>query len=155
MKRIILRIENLLLIIPGVLALGEVILMRDSVFDLHLHDTYFVIAHFNIWIFFFVLNLVPFCCHLLLRMQYKANKGLPIIHVLITSILLVCFLIFSMNKIGEPRRYYDLSYWESPGQLVGPINDLIITFSIFIIIHLLFILYTIIKLLSIKASPKI
>lgn len=155
MKNIIFRIENLLLILPGILALGEAIFMGDSTLDLHLSDTYFVIAHFNIWIFFFVLNMVPFGCHFLLRMKNKTNKWLSFIHVLLTCISLLCFLVFSINKAGQPRRYYDASYWESPGQLVGPINDLIITFSVFIMLHLLFILYAIIKLLFKKASPKI
>lgn len=158
MKKTIFRIENLLLLVPVFLALYEAIFMADSTLDLHLQDTYFVIAHFNIWILFFSLNLIPFCCHLLLRIKSKANRPINFTHVIVTCGLMTGYLLSSVDsisKLGEqPRRYYDFSNCTSAWQVVGHANYMTIIFFAFTLIHLLFIIYAIIKLLSNKVISK-
>ncbi len=149
MKKIISRIENWLLIIPGIFTLVEVMFFGDSTFDLHLHDTYFVVAHFYIGIAFFVLNLIPFSCHLLIRIKRKGNKKILFMHVLVTNLLLTCFFILSNTKLIQSKKDYDFSSWKAYRQFENLSSALILAF---LIIQLLFILYTVVKLLNKKSN---
>ncbi|MFT3704212.1 MAG: cbb3-type cytochrome c oxidase subunit I [Agriterribacter sp.] len=93
------------------------IFLGNSTLDLHLHDTYFVIAHFHI-----VMGVSAFMgmfagiYHWFPKMYGRyMNNTLGYIHFWIT---LVCaYVIFwpmhYEGFAGMPRRYYDYSGWES------------------------------------------
>ncbi len=109
------------------------IFLGNSALDIHLHDTYFVIAHFHI-----VMGVASFfgmfagVYHWYPKMFGRyLNNTLGYIHFWGT---LVCsYLIFwpmhYEGLAGMPRRYYDFSQWQSFKQF-GELNELITIVSI-------------------------
>lgn len=104
------------------------IFLGNSALDIHLHDTYFVIAHFHI-----VMGVASFMgmfagvYHWFPKMYGRfLNNTLAYIHFWIT--LVGAYLIFwpmhYQGLAGMPRRYYDFSNWESFKQF-GGLNEFI------------------------------
>jgi cytochrome c oxidase subunit 1 len=102
--------------------------LGNSSIDIHLHDTYFVIAHFHI-----VMGVSAFfgtfagVYHWFPKMFGRyMNNTLSYIHFWIT--LCGAYLIFwpmhYEGLVGMPRRYYDYSTWESFKQF-GALNQFI------------------------------
>jgi len=150
MRNLFLRIENWLLMIPAILLVIEKLFFGTVVFDLHLHDTYFVISGFYIGMGMFVVVLIPYLCHLLLRLQHNRNGKILVGHVIATVLLLLFLFIAVRQNGGAPNRYYDFSSWESFQQFGGLNYYLAIAVFAFIIIQLLFTLYTIVRLIAKK-----
>ncbi len=89
--------------------------------------------------------------------QKKGNRKILLAHVVITALLLLFFYFsrfFISNSTNQfmPRRYYNFSDWESSEQLGGLNNYLSIAVLIFIVLQLLFIVYTIVLLLARKGK---
>jgi len=109
------------------------IFLGNSALDIHLHDTYFVVAHFHI-----VMGVASFfgmfagVYHWFPKMFGRyLNNTLGYIHFWGT---LVCaYIIFwpmhYEGLAGMPRRYYDFSIWESFKQF-GGLNEVITIASI-------------------------
>jgi cytochrome c oxidase subunit 1 len=109
------------------------IFLGNSALDIHLHDTYFVIAHFHI-----VMGVASFfgmfagVYHWYPKMFGRyLNNTLGYIHFWGT---LVCsYMIFwpmhYTGLAGMPRRYYDFSQWETFKQF-GSLNEFITIVSI-------------------------
>lgn len=104
------------------------IFLGNSSLDIHLHDTYFVIAHFHI-----VMGVASFfgmfagIYHWFPKMYgCYMNNTLAYIHFWIT--LIGAYLIFwpmhYQGFAGMPRRYFDFSNWESFKQF-GGLNEFI------------------------------
>ena len=102
--------------------------LGNSSIDIHLHDTYFVIAHFHI-----VMGVSAFfgtfagVYHWFPKMFGRfMNSTISYIHFWVT--LLGAYLIFwpmhYEGMAGMPRRYYDYSNWESFKQF-GDLNHFI------------------------------
>lgn len=102
--------------------------LGNSSIDIHLHDTYFVIAHFHI-----VMGVSAFfgtfagVYHWYPKMFGRyLNNTLAYIHFWVT--LIGAYLIFwpmhYEGMAGMPRRYYDYSSWESFKQF-GELNQFI------------------------------
>jgi cytochrome c oxidase subunit 1 len=98
------------------------IFLGNSTLDLHLHDTYFVVAHFHI-----VMGVASFfglfagLNHWFPKMYGRyLNNTMAYIHFWVT--LAGAYLIFwpmhYQGFAGMPRRYYDYSNWESFKQFV-------------------------------------
>jgi cytochrome c oxidase subunit 1 len=98
------------------------IFLGNSTLDLHLHDTYFVVAHFHI-----VMGVASFfgmfagVYHWFPKMYGRyMNNTMAYIHFWVT--LVGAYLIFwpmhYQGFAGMPRRYYDYSNWESFKQFV-------------------------------------
>src|SRR6195952_980949 len=109
------------------------IFLGNSALDLHLHDTYFVVAHFHI-----VMGVSAFfgmfagIYHWFPKMYGRfLNNTMAYIHFWVT--LVGAYLIFwpmhYMGMAGMPRRYYDYSAWESFRHFQG-INAFISIMSI-------------------------
>lgn len=110
------------------------IFLGNSALDLHLHDTYFVVAHFHI-----VMGISTFfgmfagIYHWFPKMfgGREMNKQLAYLHFWGT---LVCaYMIFwpmhYQGLAGMPRRYFDYSIWESFKQ-VAEVNPMISVASV-------------------------
>ncbi len=104
------------------------IFLGNSALDIHLHDTYFVVAHFHI-----VMGVASFMgmfagvYHWFPKMYGRyLNNTLAYIHFWVT--LIGAYLIFwpmhYQGLAGMPRRYYDFSNWESFKQF-GGLNEFI------------------------------
>jgi cytochrome c oxidase subunit 1 len=98
------------------------IFLGNSTLDLHLHDTYFVVAHFHI-----VMGVASFfglfagLNHWFPKMYGRyLNNTMAYIHFWVT--LAGAYLIFwpmhYQGFAGMPRRYYDYANWESFKQFV-------------------------------------
>lgn len=118
---------NLRLNVPMVFAIGFVstfisggltgIFLANSFLDLHLHDTYFIIAHFHL-----VMGVSAFfgmfagVYHWFPKMFGRyMNNTLGYIHFFITIIgaYLIFWPMHYEGIAGMPRRYYDYSAWET------------------------------------------
>jgi cytochrome c oxidase subunit 1 len=118
---------NLRLNVPMLFALGFVslfisggltgIFLGNSALDLHLHDTYFVIAHFHL-----VMGVSAFfgmfagIYHWFPKMFGRfMNNTLGYIHFFVTlgGAYLIFWPMHYEGFAGMPRRYYDYSAWES------------------------------------------
>jgi cytochrome c oxidase subunit 1 len=119
------------------------IFLGNSTLDLHLHDTYFVIAHFHI-----VMGVSAFfgmfagIYHWFPKMYGRhMNNTLAYIHFWVT--LIGAYLIFwpmhYEGLAGMPRRYLDYSNWSSFNQF-GDLNKFISTVAMIVFaIQLLFV----------------
>ncbi len=104
------------------------IFLGNSALDLHLHDTYFVVAHFHI-----VMGVASFfgmfagVYHWFPKMYGKyLNSTLAYIHFWITIVgaYLIFWPMHYQGLAGMPRRYYDFSAWES-FKMFGGLNEFI------------------------------
>jgi cytochrome c oxidase subunit I len=104
------------------------IFLGNSALDLHLHDTYFVVAHFHI-----VMGVASFfgmfagVYHWFPKMFGRyLNNTMAYIHFWVTIIgaYLIFWPMHYEGLAGMPRRYYDFSNWES-FKMFGELNQFI------------------------------
>ena len=104
------------------------IFLGNSALDIHLHDTYFVIAHFHI-----VMGVASFfgmfagVYHWFPKMFGRyLNNTLGYVHFWVTIIgaYLIFWPMHYEGLAGMPRRYYDYSNWES-FKMFGGLNEFI------------------------------
>jgi cytochrome c oxidase subunit I len=104
------------------------IFLGNSALDIHLHDTYFVVAHFHI-----VMGVASFfgmfagIYHWFPKMYGRyLNNTLGYVHFWITIIgaYLIFWPMHYEGLAGMPRRYYDFSSWES-FKMFGGLNQFI------------------------------
>jgi cytochrome c oxidase subunit 1 len=119
------------------------IFLGNSSLDIHLHDTYFVIAHFHI-----VMGVASFfgmfagIYHWFPKMFGRyLNNTLAYIHFWVTIVgaYLIFWPMHYEGLAGMPRRYYDYSTWVSFRQF-GPLNEFISTVAMLVFaVQLLFV----------------
>ena len=111
------------------------IFLGNSALDIHLHDTYFVIAHFHI-----VMGVASFfgmfagIYHWYPKMYGRyMNNTLSYIHFWVTIVGAYCIFwpMHYEGLAGMPRRYYDFSSWES-FKMFGGLNEFISFVSIIV-----------------------
>ncbi len=104
------------------------IFLGNSALDIHLHDTYFVVAHFHI-----VMGVASFfgmfagVYHWFPKMFGRyLNNTLAYIHFWITiaGAYLIFWPMHYEGLAGMPRRYYDFQNWES-FKMFGGLNEFI------------------------------
>lgn len=126
--------------------------LGNSALDIHLHDTYFVIAHFHLVMGVAgVFGMFAGIYHWFPKMYGRyLNNNLGYIHFWLTTIgaYLIFWPMHYEGFAGMPRRYYDYSNWESFKQF-GGLNQfisivVIVTFSVQILFLLNF-FYSIFK----------
>jgi cytochrome c oxidase subunit 1 len=109
--------------------------LGNSALDIHLHDTYFVIAHFHIVMgVASMFGMFAGIYHWYPKMYGRyLNNTLGYIHFWITMIgaYLIFWPMHYEGLAGMPRRYYDYSIWESFKQFAG-LNQFISTVAMIV-----------------------
>ena len=111
------------------------IFLGNSALDIHLHDTYFIVAHFHI-----VMGVAGFfgmfagIYHWFPKMYGRyLNSTLSYIHFWVTIVGAYCIFwpMHYEGLAGMPRRYYDFTNWES-FKMFGGLNEFISFISIIV-----------------------
>ncbi|MBK7764249.1 MAG: cbb3-type cytochrome c oxidase subunit I [Bacteroidetes bacterium] len=129
---------NIRFTVPMLFAIGFVSLfisggltglfLGNSALDIHLHDTYFVVAHFHI-----VMGISAFfgmfagVYHWFPKMYGRfMNNTMGYVHFFITFVgsYVIFWPMHYEGVAGMPRRYYDFTNWESFNQF-GELNQMI------------------------------
>lgn len=118
--------------------------LGNSALDIHLHDTYFVIAHFHIVMgVASMFGMFAGIYHWYPKMYGRyLNNTLGYIHFWVTMIgaYLIFWPMHYEGLAGMPRRYYDYSIWESFKQF-GSLNTFISTVAMIVfLVQILFLL---------------
>lgn len=107
--------------------------LGNSTIDIHLHDTYFVVAHFHLVMgVSSVFGMFAGIYHWFPKMFGRfMNSTLGYIHFWITLVAayLVFWPMYYEGLAGVPRRYYDYTLWHSFNQFEG-LNRMISTVAI-------------------------
>jgi cytochrome c oxidase subunit 1 len=116
--------------------------LGNSALDIHLHDSYFVVAHFHIVMgVASMFGMFAGIYHWFPKMYGKQlNNTLGYIHfwVTIAGAYLIFWPMHYEGLAGMPRRYYDFSIWESFKQF-GELNKFISLVSMIVfMVQLLF-----------------
>ena len=102
--------------------------LGNSALDIHLHDTYFVVAHFHIVMgVASMFGMFAGVYHWYPKMYGRyLNTSLGYIHFWVTMIgaYLIFWPMHYEGLAGMPRRYYDFSNWES-FKMFGGLNEFI------------------------------
>jgi cytochrome c oxidase subunit 1 len=96
----------------------------NSTFDIHLHDTYFVIAHVHLISFFALLFLafaaVYFVFPKITGRTMNAPMGYIHLAVMLIASYFLCWPYHYAGLAGMPRRYMDYSNWVRMDAFSGP-----------------------------------
>jgi heme/copper-type cytochrome/quinol oxidase subunit 1 len=80
---------------------------EDNTIDINVHDTYFVIAKFHIWVLLTLfLGMLTFVYFILHKMNRRINNALTIIHYILTLLPLIIMPICGNFAPNTTRRYY-------------------------------------------------
>jgi cytochrome c oxidase subunit 1 len=129
------------------------LLYSNKTIDLHIHDTYVVIAHTHV---FWLLALAAFVFWIIYLLADKLlySKTLSWLHIIITILTLlipgVSFYLLQRQSTLTPRRYYDFSDWDSFMKFKEYDRILFITIGFILIGQLLFVINFIIGLFKRK-----
>ena len=137
------RTYNILLLLCGICFLISFFPQQEESLDIHLHDTYFIIAYRHIyWIYSFFIFFIWLMYFLLNRLLY--SKVLTTIHILSIVLwfltnLTLHFVKFGISETqaGAPKTYNDFSSFESFNSMLeiyGSQTKYLILFSIFLFI---------------------
>ncbi|CAN5289387.1 cbb3-type cytochrome c oxidase subunit I [soil metagenome] len=111
------------------------IFLGNSALDIHLHDTYFIVAHFHIVMGVAgMFGMFAGIYHWFPKMYGRyLNHTLAYIHFWVTIIGAYCIFwpMHYEGLAGMPRRYYDFSNWES-FKMFGGLNEFISFISIIV-----------------------
>ena len=120
------------------------IFLGNSALDIHLHDTYFVVAHFHIVMgVASMFGMFAGIYHWYPKMYSRyLNNTLGYIHFWVTMVgaYLIFWPMHYSGLAGVPRRYYDFSIWESFKNF-GALNQFISIVSIIVFLTQLLFLF--------------
>jgi heme/copper-type cytochrome/quinol oxidase subunit 1 len=103
-----------LLLLAALSLLISSFLSSKGTLDIHVHDTYFVIAHFEFNLALAILAFILWAIYMLTR-NLPLSSLLTWIHVVLT--LLALGLFISLPLFGYPEKYLDISPWGNFNEL--------------------------------------
>ena len=137
------KVENSLLL--AVLFLFVWSLTVTGSMDLHLHDTYFVIAGVSALRFLAGFFLILFGLYKTIRHRHDViNLFIAVPHILLTFILIGSLLA----SFGEKRNYVEFSTWQAEGKLLWCAVGLMS----FLLIQVIFLIYFLVQIIK-KPAP--
>jgi len=134
------------------------IINGNMALDIHMHDTYVIVAHQHIW--FVGGSILAFFAmiYFIFRKCLKSRR-FNWIHIISTNLLLM-FLFWPIPYVGVhgmPRRYFSISHWdlESFSQF-GELNPFIFMVGVlFLLLQLIFVLYLLKSLINCSTNRKL
>jgi cytochrome c oxidase subunit 1 len=118
--------------------------MGNSTIDIHIHDTYFIIAHFHLVMgvaaFFGMFAGIYYWFPKMFGRHINQTLGYVHFWVTLTGAYLIFWPMHYLGLAGVPRRYLDFSLWKSFGQF-SDLNRMITVVTIIVFaFNLLFVL---------------
>ena len=147
MNKYLLRRENVLLITVNFCVILNKFFIGESVLDIHVHDTYFIIEGLFSSFIIILYTLLIYVLYISLRRKNKMPSNI------ISFIQIMGLILFSLNDIlkfsyssiiGMPRRYYDYSDSIKTFGIIDNTTNLFV--FCFMLSQLLFLLYFLIVL---------
>lgn len=145
---------NLLLLTGLLFVVSSFILFdQSSTIDIHLHDTYFIVAHKQIFWLLAVLAFIIWIIYLSIS-SLLYSKTLMWIHIYITiiSLIFIGLSLFFDESIFNPtpRSYYDFSDWNSSGvsEAFSKISN--VSIIVLLLVQIVFIVNFLLRMLKPK-----
>ncbi|OYZ51193.1 MAG: hypothetical protein B7Y15_06820 [Bacteroidetes bacterium 24-39-8] len=91
-KPTILRLENLLMLVPLIAFVLIMVLSNSADLDTHYQETYFTFKFQNVVVFNWILLILPFLLHLFLNQQEKGDLRIMHGHIIISLCLMIAVL---------------------------------------------------------------
>jgi hypothetical protein len=118
-KDLILRVENLLLIVPAIAGYLFALSFPENYCNVLLFDSHFLISHIEATIAWMIVLMIPFIMHYVLRAYKKDNIIIASLHVALTLIIVLVFpflynsaplILDQWHHLTLPPPMYD--YWQ-------------------------------------------
>ncbi|HVV04149.1 MAG TPA: cbb3-type cytochrome c oxidase subunit I, partial [Puia sp.] len=121
-------------------AIGWTLLIGNSTLDIHLHDTYFVIAGYHYAFLLLMIMFVLTVIYYLLERKVYVNRVLGRLHFWVTFVgLWYLWWPGSFEGLaGMPRRYIDVGYFNGFNRLVNVDRTMVIVVAV-IVMQLVFV----------------
>lgn len=145
LKSILFRRENWLLVIPVFLLLSSNVFIGNSAIDIHLHDTYYVIRTSHVVAWLLLLVVLPYLCHVFLRLNNSGRKNIINAHIYLTqSSYIAALLILVLMPLSLKRNdSYSFENWNE----ISTVQYLFaMVFVIYLLTQVLFFLYFLIMI---------
>ena len=148
-KKLFLRIENLLWLVPAVAGYIFAIFLPEKYCDVLIFGSHFLISHFEATFYWIVILLFPYIMHYALRMRNKGNEVVAIVHIVLTLGIILAFpfvyssaplILDQWHHLTLPPPMYDK--WQSISYAAN------IMWSVLVTVQLAFFIYGFIVLFS-------
>ncbi|MBI5521529.1 MAG: cytochrome c oxidase subunit I [Desulfarculus sp.] len=110
--------------------------------NIHVHDTYFVVAHFHYVIFggtgLGLFAALHFWLPKMFGRMYNRRRALAAFWVILAGMNLLYFPMFILGLMGMPRRYYDYLPQFATGQFMSTVGSWILALGLLLMFHNLY-----------------
>lgn len=146
-KPSILRLENLLMLVPFMAYLSIMVFSNSADLDSHYQETYFTFKFQNVVVFNWILLIIPFLLHLFLNQQSKGDARILHGHIIISLCLLISVLF--TYQLNTPNTIINQDTFQGLPTQRHWLEATTATFQLLILqgfVQMFFIVYCLVKL---------